>query len=281
MERVPALEHLRLLLALGEEAEAARFVRSLCEETREAETLLAPVAATLLERNHHDLALQLARDALACDERCSRAHQVLVDGLAEMGDVASARAAAEQWVLVDPGCADAHVALSWALLADQDDEAAAEAAAQARDLDPDAAGGWLAMAYVSRLRNEWDRLAVYSLQALDRDPENRDARLFYGEALLAQGHAGAGIEVLRGLDDPRAHRALHRLRLRRVGSVAMIVVVAALATLGLTRASVGLVVGVAGGLLLADRGGLRTLAHPAVVWGAVGAAVLVVVRALL
>jgi tetratricopeptide (TPR) repeat protein len=268
MDRVPALEHLRLLLAVGEEAEAARFVRELRGADVDADALLAPVAATLLERSHCKLALELAADALAADHRCGTAHQVRVDALAELGDLDGAREAAEAWAHADPDCPDAFVTLSWARLADYDDAGAAEAAAQARDLDPSAAGGWLAMAYVSRLGHEWDALSVYCLQALDRDPDSTDARLFLGEAMLAQGRTVDGMAVLRGIDDDRARAAVRHHRVRQLTSAAAIV------------GSLGLVIGSVAGLGLAGR---RVLAPavPMLLWVVASVLAVAVVRSLL
>ena len=258
MDRVPALEHLRMLLALGEEAEAARFVRELrasghAADAVDADVLLAPVAATLLERAQCELALELADDALDADHRCATAHQVRVDALAELGDLDGARIAAEAWAEADPECPDAFVTLSWACLAGYDDAGAAEAAAHARDLDPSAAGGWLAMAYVCRLAHEWDPLAVYCLQALDRDPTSIDAKLFLGEAMIAQGRTVDGVAVLRGVDDPRARAAVRHLRVRQLGSGVAVVLVAAVLAVGIERGSLGLVIGAAAGLGLAGR----------------------------
>lgn len=275
-----------MLLALGEEAEAARFVRELRASNADADALLVPVAATLLERDHHRLAVELATEAIELDGRCSRAHQVRVDALAEMGDLDGAREAAEEWVTIEPECPDAFVALSWARLADYDDEGAADAAARARDLDPDAPSGWLAMAYVSRLRQEWDHLMAYSLQALDRDPDNIDARLFLGEALLATGQVEEGVEVLRGIDDPRAHAALRQHRWQRGSVHTFLALVVAIVVAGVVQPSTGVLLGgviaaLVVGRRLSGADWNRTLSHPVALWGGVGIAAAMVLRTLL
>ncbi|MGI9602421.1 MAG: tetratricopeptide repeat protein [Acidimicrobiales bacterium] len=285
MDRLPALEHLRMLLAVGEEAEAARFVQELHRTDTDAGALLVPVAATLLEREHCQLALELAVEAIAADHHCGAAHQVRVDALAELGDIDAARTAAEEWADVDPGCPDAFVALSWARLADYDDAGAADAAAHARDLDPDAPGGWLALAYVCRLAQEWDTLVLYCAQALDRDPTNVDAQLFLGEALVAQGHANDGITVLRGIDDPRARSALRHLRARQAAVSAALVVVVVLFVVGVATGSMGVVIGAGVGMAVFGRrnapGWIHNLAHPMVVWSLVAMVGATVLRTLL
>ncbi len=293
MDRIPALEHLRLLLAVGEEAEAARFVRELQSADVDADALLAPVAAALLERDHCHLALELALEALGVDGHCAAAHQVRVDALAEMGDIDAACAAAQEWTDADPDCPDAFVALSWARLADYDDRSAADAAARARDLDPGAVGGWLALAYVSRLGQNWETLQLYCIQALERDPDNVDARVFLGEALLACGRTVEASNVLRGLDDPRARAALRHHRLRQMTLAAGFCLVSGLLLVGLIQSSFGVVLGASVALGLFGRriarmapssaqarGFARVLLHPLALWGLVGLVAVTVLRSL-
>ncbi|NNE73098.1 MAG: tetratricopeptide repeat protein [Acidimicrobiales bacterium] len=243
MDNHSAYEHVRLLLASGEEAEAVRVYERLLITDPEAKELLVPVAAMLLEQGRSTLAIRLAEGILEDDPWLPSAHQVRVDALAEAGAIEDSAQAAEEWAAATPEVVDAQLSLSWARLATFDQAGAHRAAVAARDLDPMSPVGWLAIAWVARLDRRWADVIENCREALWMAPDHPDATFLLGEAHLQLGRREQGREILRSLrDDDRAARLLHETEVRRVGATVGVMVAVVFALIGASTGSIGLVV---------------------------------------
>ncbi len=297
MDNHVASEHLRLLLAAGEDAEAARVLTEMFDVVPESAQLVLPVGVALLERSRADLAVGLADAALRVDIWNDTAHQLKIDALAEGGDIESSARAAEDWADVAPDHVDAQLALSWARLALFDDEGARAAARAARDIDPLEPTGWLAMAWVERLTKNWGPVARYCERAIELDPTNDDARMLLGEALIRTGRSDEGLATLSGTSSPRAEEVLQGYRTRGLALGAALTFALVMALAGLLSGSY---VAASMPLLITAyflrrrrvapprRPGESTSAmetavvgHPAIVWGVVATAAFLLWRVLL
>ncbi len=288
MEMEAAFEHVRLLLASGEDGEAVRVLESLLALDPSAQDLLLPVAATLLERGRPTLAIRLADGVLSDDPWSSPAHQVRVDALADAGDPIASVAAARDWIRATPNEVDAHLALSWAYLAVYDGVSAAEAAEDARDADPYSPIGWLGMAWVARLEKRWDDVDRWCAEAVRLDPGHHDAQVMRAEALAQLGHTAQARHLLAGVDEDGRTRALRRsLHMHHFTMQMAMALVVATVVLGVISGSWALIVvppvtAVVVGRRLALRRNVDRVRgmHPATMWGAVAVAISVLWSAL-
>ncbi len=280
MEMEAAFEHVRLLLATGEDGEAVRVLESLLVIDASAQDLLLPVAATLLERGRPTLAIRLADGVLSDDPWSAPAHQVRVDALADAGDPIASVAAARDWIRATPAEVDAHLALSWAYLAVYDGASAAEAAEAARDADPYSPIGWLGMAWVARLEKRWDDVDRWCSEAVRLDPKHHDAQVMRAEALAQLGHTSKARRVLSGVDEDGRTRGLRRsLWLHQFTMQMAMALVVATVVLGIMSGSWALIVvppvtAAVVGRRMAVRSNedrIRGL-HPATLWGALAVA---------